>query len=473
MSSLFRVHQSERGRFRMSIAGRSRLHCVFTTVFWGDWHRDMFLDVNLPTLLAADNLPALTGDVSCEYLIYTTSKDAARMVRNGAYQRLRSLMPVEIKLFKPSKTKHPVNLHMDIWRIATERAQSRGAFILLMPPDVCWANGSFTQLRNALVAGKRAIFMTYPRVVSETIVPAMQERFPRKADEAMIIPAPEMMALAITHIHPLMAAYQRSASHFPIHPEMVLWPVADDGFLLRLLARELFCFEPGGYPLNAQALLARMPPLDEVCVFGDAREFLGISLTPLWKDMEWYLAPNRLDPLFIGRWWVIYDSPANDHISALNLRFGCGNGDDQAWWRAEQSADVLMTHLRSAREFCRILETLVRMNHTRAAAFLASALRVQGLARRWPHREPFVVLAPTDEAFERAGFERLPGDGISAAQIRKMIEAHVAKIPTPGVIAEDQTVTTLTGRKLRLSKTAAAERCRDNVVLPVQAIEPI
>lgn len=457
----------------MSIRRNTRLHCVFTTVFWGDWHRGMFLDVNLPTLLAEDNLPALTTEVSCEYLIYTTSKDAVRLVRNGAYQRLRSLMPVKIELFTPSKTRHPVDLHQDIWRVATEHARSRGAFILLMPPDVGWANGSFAQLRNALVAGKRAIFMTYPRVVSETIVPAMQDGYLRGANEAMTISPRDMIALAITHIHPLMAAYARSASHFPIHPEMILWPIAEDGFLLRLLARELFCFEPGGYPLNQQTLLARMPPRDEIHAFCDAQQFLGVSLTPLWKDMEWYLARKRLDPLFIGQWWDTYDSPANDYISGLNLRFGCGNGDEKVWRRTERSADALITHLRSAREFHRVLKTLVQMHHTRAAMFLASALRVQGLARRWPHREPFVVLAPTDDAFDRAGFDRLPGDGISAAQARNIIEAHVAEIPTPGEISEDQTVTTLTGRTLRLSKTALAERCRNNVVLSVSTIEPI
>ena len=154
-----------------------------------------------------------------------------------------------------------------------------------------------------------------------------------------------MMRLAITHIHPLMAAYGRSASHFPIHPEMVFWPVEGDGFLLRLLARELFCFEPGRYPLNANALLARMPPREDICVFRDAGKFLGVSLTPLWKDMEWYLARRRLDPLFVGRWWVKYDSPVNDYISAVNLRFGCGGGDEASWRRAEQSADALMTHL--------------------------------------------------------------------------------------------------------------------------------
>ncbi len=453
-----------------SHSARGRPSCVFTTVFWGDWHRDMFLEVNLPTMLAAGNLPAFTGDVACEYLIYTTSDDAQIVEQNGAFARLRSFMPVKIKVFAPSKTRHPIDLHRDIWHTATNHAQSRRAFILFMPPDVVWADGSFARLRDALIAGKRAIFMAYPRVVSETIVPAMLGRHRHGTDQAMSISPCDMMGLAITHVHPLMATYDRSASHFPIHPEMVLWPIKDDGFLLRLLARELFCFEPGSYSLNTQALLARMPPRDDIHVFDDAREFLGLSLTPLWKDMEWYLVKKNLDPLFVGRWWLTFCSPANDYISTINLRFGCGDGDEMAWRRAERSADTLMAHLRSAREFNRVLTTLVQMNHTRAAEFLASALRIQGLARRWPHRQPLVVLAPTDGAFARAGFERIPGDGISATETRKLIEAHVAMIATPGEVAEGQMVTTLAGQTLRLINTARAERARDNIVLPVEAM---
>ena len=344
-------------------------------------------------------------------------------------------MPVSLKLFTPSKTKNIFNLHHEIWRKATEHARQQQAFILLMPPDVAWADGSFARLRDALTSGKRAIFMTYPRVVSETIVPALAERFPRDAGEAMIVPPKDLMALAITHIHPLMAAYDRAATHFPIHPEMILWPIEGDGFLLRLLARELFCFEPGRYPLNAQSLLAQMPPDDEIHVFRDSREFLGVSFTPLWKDMEWYLAPRRLDPLFVGRWWIDYDSPMNDHLSMLNLRFTCGTADEVRWRLAEAQADVLLAHLRSAREFVRILMTLIAwairarlLFSPRLCAFTASPAggRIAG---------PFLVLAPTDEAFERAGFNRVPGDGLSAAETRQMIEAQIAVIGTPAIEA--------------------------------------
>jgi hypothetical protein len=448
-----------------------RPNCVITTVLWGDWHRSIFLDINLPTMLATGNLPSLTNGISCEYLMYTTAEDARRVTQNRSYRQLRSLMPVTIELFSPSKTRHPIELHQEIWRAATEHAQRNRSFILFMPPDVCWANGSLARLGQALVAGKRAIFMAYPRVVSESIVPAVQEQHPLGAAGAMTISPHDMMALAISHIHPLMAAYNRSASHFPIHPEMVLWPVKNDGYLLRLLARELFCFEPTAYPLSAHALLTCMPPPDDICVFNDARDFLGLSLTPLWKDMEWYLALNRLDPLFIGKWWLNFDSPVNDYISTINIRFGCGSGDEASWQRAERSADILMTQLRSAREFNRVLATLVQMNHTKAAAFLASALRMQGLARRWSRSGPFVVLAPTDDAFERAQFKRVPGDGISAAETRRIIEAHVASIPTQGEISEGQIVTTLTGNPHKLTNTARAMRSRNNVVLPVDEME--
>ena len=448
--------------------GRSR--CVIVTVLWGDWHRGMYLGLNLPTMLAPGNLPALAAGVDCEYLIYTTRQDADQIMQSRVFGRLHSLMPVSIKLLKPSKTQNPVVLQTEIWQAATRHSRRRKAFVLFMPPDVAWADGSLARLRATIDAGRQAIFMTYPRVVSETIVTALAERFPRGADEAMSIPANDMMELTISHIHPLMAAYNRSSTHFPVHPEMVLWPIEGDGFLIRLLARELFCFQPGHYPINANSLLARMPPADEFHVFADSREFLGISLTPMWKDMEWYLRRSRLDPLFVGRWWIDYDSPSNDYISSVDIRFTCGQGSEFNWCRAEQQARNLLTHLRSAREFVRILVTLRQMQHLRAAGFLASALRVFGLARRWPHRGPFVVLAPTDRAFEEAAFRRAPGDGMSAAEGRKIVEAHVAVAPACGSLEDGQLVTTLAGRTVRLNDTRRAKACANNAILPIQEL---
>jgi hypothetical protein len=452
----------------MTSATRGRPRCILVTVMWGEWHVGAFLEGNLPTLLAAGNLPALVSQADCEYLVYTAPEDAIRLTRDQAFKRLRATLQVHLKFFRPSRTHNPITLHHEVWRAAMDHARRSRAFVVLMPPDVAWANGSLAQLGVALSAGKKATFMTYPRVVSETFVAAMLERWPPAEDRTVTVAPDDMTSLAMTHIHPLMAAYARSSAHFPSHPEMVIWPIEGEGFLLRLLARELFCFEPGRYDLNVQSLLARRPPADEVHVFDDSRKFLGVSFTPLWKDMEWYLRPNRLDPLTVGRWWIAYDSPINDTISAVNLRFGCGRAGEGQWRRVERQADALVTHLRFTREFTRVLMVLHEMGHFRAAAFLAAAMRVNGLARRWPHRGPFAILAPRDEDIERARMTRVPGDGLTATQARAIIEAHVATIAHPDDVKDGIEVSTMRGRRVRLDETDLAVRTDNNVVLTVR-----
>jgi hypothetical protein len=452
------------------IQSNGRIACVLVTVFWGDWHRDMFLNANLPTMLAPGNLPALAAGIDCEYLVYTTAKDAAEVGRNPAFLRLRSLLPVTVKQFEPSKTKDPITLHHEIWRQATEHARQRGAFILLMPPDVAWADGSFARLRAALEAGKHAIFMAYPRVLSETFVPAMTGGFQRKSDQSLTIPAPEMMALTIAHLHPMMAAYGRTSNRFPIHPEFVLWPIEGDGFLMRLLARELFCFEPTRYPLNAQSLLDSLPPAGEIDVFADSRQFLGVSFTPLLKDAHWYHRSHHLNPLHVGRWWIYYDSPVNDFISTFDLRFTCGTGDETRWRAAEQQARSLLVHLRSAREFLRLESALREMDLWYAAVFLASALSLYGIARRWPHRGPFVVLAPTDKAIRRAGLIEKLEDISSAAEAFRIIEAHVAVLREPDINPRGLELTTLAGQRFRVENHTTIRRCGDHLLVPIATV---
>jgi hypothetical protein len=126
-----------------------------------------------------------------------------------------------------------------------------------------------------------------------------------------------------------------------------------------------------------------------------------------------------------------------------------------------------MNHLRSAREFMRVLISLHETGHSRAAAFLASALRVHGLARRWTHRGPFVVLAPDDAAFESAGFSRVPGDGMTIREARAILEAHVAIRP-PVSSPSKLEVTTLAGQTVRVDDLESAWPCGSNLVLPVR-----
>jgi hypothetical protein len=424
------------------------------TVLWGDWHVDMFLNANLPTLLAPGNLPRFVQQVNCEYLIHTTFADAERMEASESFRQLRTLLKVTVKINRYAAVRNPIGMHHKAWAIGARLARRRNAFVLLMPPDVVWADGTFAALGAALEAGKKAIFMTYPRVVSESLVPEMRQRFPADGDSACSVPPKEMMTLAMRNLHPLMMAYLRDCPHFPIHAEMVMWPVPGDGFLLRLLARELFCYRPGEYSINRLSLLSEAPPDSEVHLFDDSMEFLGLSLTPLWKDVQWYLERRQLDPIDVARWWVLYDSPINNRLASRDLKFRCGNASEDAWQTASREASRLVAHLVMAREFLLIVDALDHAGATRAAEFVATALRVLGIARRWPHRGPFLIVAPSDAAFAAAGFSRIAGDGIRRADVLALLRACTIPLSHDAVPPPGATVVNLAGESVTLPSIA-------------------
>ena len=64
----------------------------------------------------------------------------------------------------------------------------------------------------------------------------------------------------------------------------------------------------------------------------------------------------------------------------------------------------------------------------------------------------------------------MPGDGMSPAQARQAIEAHLAALATPGKVEDGQAVRTLAGRGVPLQNTDRAERCGDNVFLSVDTL---
>jgi hypothetical protein len=78
-----------------------------------------------------------------------------------------------------------------------------------------------------------------------------------------------------------------------------------------------------------------------------------------------------------------------------------------------------------------------------------------------------VVLAPTDTAFERAGFVLLLEEAMSSARTREIIEAHVAVLNAATRIDDGSEITTLSGQTFRLDDVELAQQCADNLIIPV------
>jgi len=369
----------------------------FSTVLWGDWHTGLFLDVNLPSLLASGNLPAFTHRHKSKYRIMTTAGDARRIKASAVFRRACEVASFELVPCNVGVVKNPFHMHHLLWRRSIEEAKAAGAMILFVPPDVIWADGSFAHVAEIAAQGKKAIFMTYLRVVSESCVPAVIAACRRSGDLVIQASSRQLVDMAFQHIHPLTWTYLRDSPRFPVHPEFILWSVPGEGLLMRILARELFAFDPNYFELNAQSLIARVEDRDSIHFITDSDDLFALSLAPLLKDVEWYRDRVPLDVHRIADWWLTYDSPVNDLISAGPFRFHTTNASPEKWRRATIESDALLRRIRTEREIERLLRHLPLLGANLAAQILALARWETRIARMRAFAGPHSILAPLDE----------------------------------------------------------------------------
>jgi hypothetical protein len=363
----------------------------FSTVVWGPWHTGVFLDVNLTSLLAPGNLAAFAQKHDVRYRIFTSKDDVKRIEATKAFQLASSIMGFELIGLDIDRSIDPIAMHHILWRRSIDDARKAGAMILLIPPDVVWSNGAFGHIADVAALGKKAIFMTYMRVVSETAEPEVKRLFQDPSTSVVDAPSRPLVELCMRHLHPLALTYVRDCPNFPVHPELILWPVEGEGYLMRSLVREMFAYDPRHFDLNTQALLAHRPSPADVHYITDSDDLFSLSLTPLMKDIEWFAKPGPLDPLRLGAWWLRYDSPANDIVADHHFHVHTGGHDGPKWRRAELQSDILIRRLMGTREVLRILSGLAQQGRADIEQILAMAL-IEAKLARWCRKDGLITI---------------------------------------------------------------------------------
>src|ERR1044071_399378 len=136
----------------------NRAEILIVTAVWGDWHIRQLLAVNLPTLLAPRNLPALARRHATRYAIYTREADLAELSASPLVARLKRVMEVEFGLLAPGILRDPIAAHHHAWDEARAAVAAAGGMILYVPPDVAWSDGAFEHLAELVSQGRRAVF---------------------------------------------------------------------------------------------------------------------------------------------------------------------------------------------------------------------------------------------------------------------------------------------------------------------------
>jgi hypothetical protein len=419
-----------------------------STAVWGPWHLGVFLNANLPSLLPAGNLASLAGRHDVLYRIFTTARDLPRLTNSGVFQRTQQILRVEVIPCEVEKYPDPIAAHHALWQRSTDEAREAGALIVFIPPDVIWSNNSLGHIGSLIESGKRAIFGTYTRAVSETCVPAVRRLFLDRDEVTIDAPPRELVKLMLRHIHPLTLTYLRDSGNFPIHPELALWSVPREGFLTRSLTREMFAYDPRLVRLNAQALPAHDLDPASTHYITDSDDLFSISLAPRLKDLEWYAQPRRLDAIEIANWWLAYDSPANDLTAKQLFVTHLGPPTRESWRRAEIESNALVRRLIGTREILRVMKELAKMELYGLGEILAVALAETKLASLSGSSDRMTLFIPTSGVIDTA--RELLKQG-SEQQLNSVIRDHCVYGTMELLPGQGGTFQTPTGRRRELS----------------------
>jgi hypothetical protein len=413
------------------MAEKKRL--LMATVVWGDWHLSKLTDLNLPTLLAPRNLPALAVACDITYLLYTSEKDLLRVRSAPAIQSLAGMMNIEFQTIPSHTLADPIATHHQFWAEATARARRDDALILLMPPDVAWSDGSFEHVAQLLAAGKKVIFMTYLRAESESFTKVLGGRRV-EGQLPLSVSGAQLVQICLQTLHPLMAAYLHDSTHFPIHPEMMLWAVPGEGLLCRILSREMFIYDPASVSLTTANVLESDVDPALIHVIDDSDDLFAVSLATIEKEYPWYRWPHAADADEVADWWLSYDSWVNDILVDAKLRWHYRPVTEQSWRARETVADLFLRRASISREARYLWRTARAQGCSIAARLLACAAGAGVLARAARGRGAAIVFLPANSAFWDVPAESLARVQCveGAADLARLLRAHHVPNPLPG-----------------------------------------
>lgn len=364
---------------------------------WGEWHIECFLYGALPTLLASGNLPLLSKKHPIIIYIYTSPSDLSRLKGSPLIEEVGRYGEVEFNtsLYGNNPGKGAI-LHHEAWLEVSRNARKQGWVVWSMLPDVMFSDNSFASVSEALEAGKKSIIWVYSRVVNETFVPEARQRY--LDGHVMAIPTREMVDLHLRHLHPVMAAYSRDSTYFPTHSELMVWPVKGEGLLVRVLASVNNIIDPAHFELNEYHTIIGDIVTDDIHFIADSDQLFGVSLSPLGKDFQWSDYPLRANPSEVARWWLQFDSSANDYVVSHHIRLHTSEPTEALWRTREHASDLFISRAMAAREGRRVFKAVQKMELEKFSTLIALAIGGGSLPRAFPHPGKAIIFAPTDNA---------------------------------------------------------------------------
>jgi hypothetical protein len=255
------------------------------TMAWGESYIGYLLEITIPALLAAGNLPALAGEFDCEFVLVTETQFFDRVARSGSIHDLLRfadlrLVPID-DLLSPwygiTLTYALVRGFADLGSAMTD------THLIFLNADFIVADGSYRKLAKVIKAGPRLVVSpSYCMDLEATIDMLRERRDP--VTGALSISKRELAEIIISHRHNTIRAKTVNQQMFRIHRyDQFYWYVDEKTLLARQMPIAVIYMRP-------ERVLTEMPtfwdygviseycPTTEPCVLGDSDDFLMAEL---------------------------------------------------------------------------------------------------------------------------------------------------------------------------------------------------
>lgn len=322
--------------------------------------------------MAPQNIPNFAIHFQITYFIYTT-RSHVKAIKNHCYihqlQKFAYVFVIQIE----DKLKHnPISTHHHLWKKSMDHAKKNQSLVAFIPPDTAWSENSFKYVSKQLLLGVKIILMGFLRVDADTFAEEISN-FKNSNTSAITISGSNLVRIGLRTIHPLSAAYLHNSSYFPIHPEMVFWPLKNYGLLCRILIREMFVCDPHSIELNNVNLLKTYVDESLIKVVDNSDDLFAVSLTKLDQDKFWYENFNVRSPRTVGKWWTGYDSWVNDNLASKNILWHIDGGDKSSEKNYQLSANIYIRKSSIFREINKLFN-FARLNELSQALKIISFL---------------------------------------------------------------------------------------------------
>lgn len=294
----------------------------------------MFLEIALPSALAAGNIPRLPLRSTSHYTIALPQACATLIASSAAIAELRNMVKVDLRAVSDAEAAAPG--FAATMRAETVRdAAAIDAVALFIEPDIVMANVNLSSAMRIFGSNIRAVVAPCIPIVAETgRLHLLRDYF---VEGLLSIRSDELVYLAIQNLHPALASQAPGADTDPVDPGAMVWPVVNEGFIMHAFAFDPVLIYPrrvresGGF---SELLSGSGVDAKEVGVFNNSATFIQCRLSAREEP------GTRIRRGELAAWAAARTTPFQQAIFRCRTRVSLSPERSANWKAVEAMADA-------------------------------------------------------------------------------------------------------------------------------------